>query len=129
MSAYAVFSSVGTWVTVKPGSILPVKIIRVDGTVTAVAKFTGSPVITGGSTVTPTLLREGAAAAGATSKGGATSISGTQNTFIGSSTSGWTPATSLILAAGSSSIFAVAIAGGGSGTAIYFDELEIQPGF
>ncbi len=141
MAVYATYSgslAASVFLTVKPGAILPVKIIRVDlaafqAAAIQVVEFTGGGAITGGSTATPFPLRDGTAAAGATSKTGATAVSGTQRTFdvhtvaIGSVAT-WTPPASLILAAGSSTVFAVSFGGSWSAT-IYFDELEVVPGF
>lgn len=143
MAVYASYSGVLTtttgFLTVKAGAVLPMKVIRIDVSSFAagspsVSMFTGGGTITGGSTVTPFPLREGAAAAGVTSKAGATAVSGTQRTFIqqnsaaGSLTS-WTPPASLVIPAGSSTVVTVAGASTSWAAVIYVDELEIQPGF
>jgi hypothetical protein len=140
MAIYATFGSLsGNSLTVKAGAVLPIKILGVYSNLSVasstflVQRYSGGGAITGGSTVTPFPLREGAAAAGATSKAAATSVTGTANTFTSQgslaagSTATWTPPASLIIPAGSSTVFLVTQS---SGTAtIYFDELEYQTGF
>lgn len=129
MGVYAINGTVaGTAVTVKPGA-LPIKIISIaggTGTLT-ITKYTGGGTLTGGTTYTPQSMRDGAAAALATGKSGVTAISGTGAVIGANIAGGYTPPASLILAAGSSTVISASSAN--ASITIYFDELEIQPGY
>jgi hypothetical protein len=120
-----------TFVCIKAGVTLPVKIIQVailafSGAVT-ISLYTGGGTITGGSTPTPVPLRSNAPAALSTVRVGATAISGTANTLqVGSTT--YSPPQSLILGAGAVTVLAISSTAT-LNAAIYFDELEIQPGY
>jgi hypothetical protein len=125
-------------VGVKAG-IYPIKILRVEmtmgtttGTIPIITVYS-SATLTAGSALTPFALRFGAPVASATARSGSPTGTATVLTssvpFTGSAAMpAYVPPASLILPPGSA-IGATSSSGNLGLIIIYFDELEIQPGY
>lgn len=112
---------------------LPIKVLQVSfvsGSGVNIYRSTG--VGTGGTSLTPVILRGGAAAPAATTtaKYNVTSVSGTASYFTNTSTvTPFQPLASLIIPVGNILVVDANTASQFTNIYIYFDELEIQPGY